>query len=375
MEDIKQKRGRKKKMIVDKGCSASLLKPDPEIVEKRAIDFFSVQTDSTHVNALQQTSNITISIEDGVSHSCDELPMVINSSASAEDSAETPIIAAKKRGRKPKGGKLILKCNEQLDKPIPLANVILHLKCSMQDLNDHNTSISHIVTDPLVYNPSIPPNIMTYNSQEQHVFADFIGNNPEKTKVDVIVDTANLAYNEFTDLNKYGPTICKECKLKTQATEKMCINDDDDDGDVNIKDINSKLKKIKLQLYKNSNPDKKSACFWCTYDYDNQTCYIPKYEIDNQLYGYGSFCRPECAVAYLMKESLDDTYIASLSSNLNSNSTFRDYIADYIKQKPDETQNVKTVIYKEKRKDTSGGWLPRCAAWRAVCEACVPPND
>jgi hypothetical protein len=44
-----------------------------------------------------------------------------------------------------------------------------------------------------------------------------------------------------------------------------------------------------------------------------------------------------------MKESLDDTYIASLSSNLNSNSTFRDYIADYIKQKPDETQNVKTV--------------------------------
>jgi hypothetical protein len=74
-----------------------------------------------------------------------------------------------------------------------------------------------------------------------------------------------------------------------------------------MKDINQKLKKIKLQFYKNMNPDKKSACFWCTYEYDNPSCYIPKYEMDNQLYGYGSFCRPECAVAFLMKENLDDS--------------------------------------------------------------------
>jgi hypothetical protein len=55
------------------------------------------------------------------------------------------------------------------------------------------------------------------------------------------------------------------------------------------------------------NPDKKSACFWCTYEYDNPACYIPKHEIDGELYGYGSFCRPECAVAYLMKENIDDS--------------------------------------------------------------------
>jgi hypothetical protein len=29
--------------------------------------------------------------------------------------------------------------------------------------------------------------------------------------------------------------------------------------------------------------------------------------MDGQLYGYGSFCRPECAVAYLMKENIDDS--------------------------------------------------------------------
>jgi hypothetical protein len=29
--------------------------------------------------------------------------------------------------------------------------------------------------------------------------------------------------------------------------------------------------------------------------------------MDMQIFGYGSFCRPECAVAYLMKENLDDS--------------------------------------------------------------------
>lgn len=53
--------------------------------------------------------------------------------------------------------------------------------------------------------------------------------------------------------------------------------------------------------------DKKSACFWCTYDFDNQACFIPKYEMDGEICGYGSFCRPECAVAYLMKENIDDS--------------------------------------------------------------------
>jgi hypothetical protein len=29
--------------------------------------------------------------------------------------------------------------------------------------------------------------------------------------------------------------------------------------------------------------------------------------MDEQIYGYGSFCRPECATAYLMKENIDDS--------------------------------------------------------------------
>jgi hypothetical protein len=60
-------------------------------------------------------------------------------------------------------------------------------------------------------------------------------------------------------------------------------------------------------MYKNVPPENKSACFWCTCDYDTPECYIPKSESDGVVFGYGSFCRPECAVAFLMKESLDDS--------------------------------------------------------------------
>jgi hypothetical protein len=75
-----------------------------------------------------------------------------------------------------------------------------------------------------------------------------------------------------------------------------------------VKDMSAKLKQLKIQLYKNTlHSEKKSACFWCTYDFDNAPCYIPKYEMDDTIYGYGSFCRPECAVAYLMKETIDDS--------------------------------------------------------------------
>jgi len=171
----------------------------------------------------------------------------------------------KKRGRKPKGGKLIIKHIEDLQNAPAITNVILHLKCSISDLNASQTII-----DPMVYNPSIPPHILSY--AENQSFCNY-----DNTQHD------NLAYNE------------------TQS-EPSHISDDE----CNIKEINKKLKKLKINLYKNA-VDKKSACFWCTHDYDNTACYIPKYEKDNQIYGYGSFCRPECAVAFLMKEHIDDS--------------------------------------------------------------------
>jgi hypothetical protein len=175
--------------------------------------------------------------------------------------------------------------------------------------------LDRLVTNELKYNPDVPPEIETYNSKDPaHSFSNYEVNetSPVDNATNNTPNNANLNYAYF---DSSGPksahvvtttTTNNICQLCNKSTE-VETNDEEEDGDLNIKDINQKLKKLKINLYKNTLQDKKSACFWCTYDYDNQPCYIPKYEMDDKIYGYGSFCRPECAVAYLMKENLDDS--------------------------------------------------------------------
>jgi len=204
----------------------------------------------------------------------------------------------KKRGRRPKGGKLIVKQQDVSSNSQPLVNVILHLKCSMSDLTNHNTILNKLVTDPMTYNPTIPPTIMTYNTNETtNHFSVY--ENVDETCKPVNAEIKDIAYADGTTNVTSTNNLCRTCSVK--------IEEVDDDADISIKDINAKLKSLKIQLYKNNIRDKKSACFWCTYEYDNPSCYIPKYETDEQIYGYGSFCRPECAVAFLMKENIDDS--------------------------------------------------------------------
>ena len=236
-----------------------------------------------------------------------------------ENEPAQPVVAGgepvlKKRGRKPKGGKLIVKPSEKADSLKPVANVILHLKCSLQDLNEHNTKIHQFVTDPLSYNPSVPPSIMSFNINESRPFSIYesetmsIAPTQQTNVVEPYKEKeTDFAYKEFdskAQILSNGSSLCACCSsAKTTSSEKQ----EEDDSNINVKDINTKLKRLKLELYKSSNLDKKSACFWCTYDYDNPPCYIPKYEMDGNLYGYGSFCRPECAAAFLMEEKLDDS--------------------------------------------------------------------
>jgi len=242
-------------------------------------------------------NNITVIIEDS-----DD---ILNTFSNVDNNHTVVEQINKKRGRKPKGGKLIEKPPERKDFIKPVTNIILHLKCSMHEMNDHNNKINQMVTDPLSYNPGVPPNIMTYNANSNSTFSEYKSNEIMTNCEDMATEQKAFAYNECTDEKIINKNVCSSCNSKMNLTDTS--ENDYDDDDINIKDVNSKLKKLKLQLYKNSNPDKKSACFWCTYEYDNPSCYIPKYDIDEQLYGYGSFCRPECAVAFLMKEGIDDS--------------------------------------------------------------------
>ena len=218
-------------------------------------------------------SNIKIEVVEVVEVAIVEVVKVVE----VVEVEETKVDDSKKKGRKPKGGKLIVKPTENIVFEIPLANIILHLKCSSKDLIEYNTKTNSMAT--ISYNPDVP-NIMTYNAIENDNFCTY-----GDSKV-----ANNNAYN-----SENNDFVCKVCKIQ------------ENDDDVNMKDINTKLKKLKINLYKNNLADKKSACFWCTYEYDNPTCYIPKYESDTGIFAYGSFCRPECAVAYLLKENLDDS--------------------------------------------------------------------
>jgi len=83
------------------------------------------------------------------------------------------------------------------------------------------------------------------------------------------------------------------------ASSHECLDD--------TKDIWKKLKILEQNLHKNNISDKKSACFWCSYDFDNPPIYIPKYFIKDSYHVYGCFCTPECAVAHLMEENIDSS--------------------------------------------------------------------
>ena len=204
----------------------------------------------------------------------------------------------KKRGRKPKGGKLILKVMDTPTSQPQTNNIILHLKCSLNELNDYNKTYNQQVSDPMAYNPVAPPEIQTYNDVNSTTPFSLY-NDPAPNQIQDAASNLNTAYMR---------TVCSVCsKVSTDAGHPDSL-EIKKEADVQMKDVNAKLKKLKIELYKNAVPDsKKSACFWCTCEYDNQPCYIPNRNSHGDIYGYGSFCRPECAVAYLMKENIDDS--------------------------------------------------------------------
>ena len=179
----------------------------------------------------------------------------------------------KKRGRKPKGGKIIKKLVKE-NKVVKMPeNIILHLKCKTDDLNKNKPNITN-------YSPNLE--------------------NPEAFSLN-----QNSKLNKLTYKELYTPQIIennKNLKIKdtNEKKEKTTVK-------TNMKKIWSKLEELKLNLRTNNVSDKKSACFWCTYEFDNPAIFIPKQYNNNLLEVYGCFCSPECAVAYLKNEDIDNS--------------------------------------------------------------------
>ena len=169
----------------------------------------------------------------------------------------------KKRGRKPKGGKIV-QSSLSSDNNNSTPNVILQLKCGADDLKN----LGNFSSKEFNYAPQqIDEKINPYQfNEENNCFG--IVNQPEIKKETVIVDENILEDNESDKESIY-----------------------------------QKLKMLAHDLHTNNLSDKRSACFWCTHDFDNPPIYVPKHVINGTYHVYGCFCSPECAAGHLFKQS------------------------------------------------------------------------
>ncbi len=171
----------------------------------------------------------------------------------------------KKRGRKPKGGKIMETIDVESGNDVLLPNIIIHLKCSLKDLEEKNNEIK------------------SFNNNES--MFEIIEKNYLNNKVNC--NNNNIIINNDSEIQ---------------------INNVTSYDDLEKKELNKKLKELEVMLHLNdTNFNRSSACFWCTEPFENSPFFIPKHFIRNGYEVYGTFCSAECSCAYLMNEHIDVT--------------------------------------------------------------------
>ena len=249
--NVTKKRGRKSKKDIEE---ANKLKLQQENI--------SVKIEE---NEIINENNI-ISIDELLS-SCEEDNENNETNKVPDNSLMENKPIGKKRGRKPKGGKIIQQIIPSTNMKETKPNVILHLKCSIKDLTSN------------LFSSNLEG--FSFNNNTNLSFINNANNVDEySNKVSEIDDNIDIIDYEF-------------------ESNKNKEND--------IREIWKKLKILEHNLHVNNIDNKKSACFWDTYEFDNPPVYIPKHFINGCYNVYGCFCSPECAVAHLMEENIDSS--------------------------------------------------------------------
>ena len=267
VETVKQKRGRKPKKVVEETNIVFSIQETTDVNQ-------NINENVINNNGTQNNMIVGADFDDD---NLDADETNTNLVLSSETPHEEQKPGGKKRGRKPKGGKIIQQVvplnNNKESKP----NIILHLKCSLKDLQT-NTFMS--------------TNVECFN---------FLGKN------DLNYEIINST-NENTQNNIQNKLNCIDNIMTNDDTND--IYDDDNyskNKENDIRDVWKKLKVLEHNLHVNNISDKKSACFWCTCEFDNPPVYIPKHFIKDSYHVYGCFCTPECGTAYLMEENIDSS--------------------------------------------------------------------
>ena len=260
---VSKKRGRKSKKEIEE-AKKKLLSDTNNITENVVVQMEETQLDYQNNNNNSYVDEILNSNDNDN-----------DNNITISNTDNKPV--AKKRGRKPKGGKII----QQIVSPNKFTetkpNVILHLKCSLKDL-------------------SLSSNLTGYDLNSC-VFSN------SKVYHDGI-NTENVPYTDITE-KLPGYEIDNDNDNDDNNTDFDIQTDKNKENDIKV--IWKKLKILQHNLHINNTNNKKSACFWDTCEFDNPPVYIPKHFINDTYHVYGCFCSPECAVAYLMEENIDSS--------------------------------------------------------------------
>lgn len=253
--------------------------------------------------------------------------------SSSECNEETPsftltnVVVHKKRGRKPRGGKIIHENQMQSNNSPEVPNIILHLKCVLSDLKKSNELNSNKID---AYNDNDKKcGILCYNDDDQNnIFSSNMSNvtnyekcdktrnqNKDFGKKDEEHSTTNqmtryVAPNQTYDPSSFSSKTIHAHPVTVEANAKVQFAFSDKEvGDCDLecknatnKEIWKKISQLKLNFHRNDSLGiQRSACFWDTCEFDTPPIHIPI----SSTKGYGCFCHPECAVAFLMNENID----------------------------------------------------------------------
>jgi hypothetical protein len=323
----KKKRGRKK-----------LIKPDTMNIDSQKIENHKIDTSVPEECASAKDNDENKSKKERKQHKIKVPKIDKNQVCSSEGGGEciqespssssssliTNVVVHKKRGRKPRGGKIIHENQMQSNNSPEVPNIILHLKCVLSDLKKSNELNSNKID---AYNNDKKCGILCYNDDDQNnIFSsnmssitnyekcdknrthnkDIMMKEEEQTDLTNVMSSApNQKYDpsSFSSKNIHPTTIEANTKVQFAFSDKE-VGDCDLECSKNAtnKEIWKKISQLKLIFHRNDSLGiQRSACFWDTCEFDTPPIHIPM----SSTKGYGCFCHPECAVAFLMNENID----------------------------------------------------------------------
>ena len=272
---------------------------------------------------------------ENVTATCNVNELQSSEPAPVNDAETAVVVVHKKRGRKPRGGKIIQENLVHNNNVSELPNIILHLKCVLSDLKSSNTNMLDVVS--VDNNDKHENEIMCYNDQnmcgsEVCNYNDSTDSSDSPKRIIPVFNEHESARNAKNTQNiqntQYDPSTfsstfsnfisSENCEpSSSESSHAQLFSDwrekhqhhDDESENTTMKDILKKISQLKLSYNKSdifqAIGSHRSACFWCTCDFDTPAIYIPKSIIKDTCNVYGCFCHPECAVAFLMDENID----------------------------------------------------------------------